>query len=203
MEKKEIRKHIVIITVIFLVSAFLPALISIGTERLVGQLQNGQVGEEQSQQKEGMGKMSVSIPDLEREQPDINWEEQEETDILSPLLESYASDNTSSYEQELETYRKSIQPDLSETHEGTVGAFVGERKEEFITAIADYVFSIYGDSLLVTRIDVIELVKDDETEMVYQIEVFATEGGKEYSELFISSYNKEWDFYSIYPYSVR
>lgn len=203
MEKKEIRKYIVIIAVILLVSAFLPTMIDIGTRRLIGLLQSGQVGEEQPEQKEDMGKMSVSLPEIAEKQTETRWKEQNETNSLSLLLEKPDSEKSDSYEKELEVYHRSIQPDLSETHAGAVQEFVGERKEQFFTAIADYVFSIYGDSLSITRIDVIEQVKDDETERVYQIEVFATDGGREYSELFISSYNKEWDFYSIYSYSVR
>ena len=203
MEKKEIRRYVVIIAAIFLISALIPAAIGAVTDMLVGQIQMGQVDEAQSEESEEAGKMSVTLPDLAKGQLNSGSVEETETSELPSAEKEIISDTEDSYERELEAYRKHMQPELSETKKGAAADFVGERKQQFFTAVADYIFSLYGDSLSVTKIDVIELVKDNETELVYQIEVFATDGSKEYSEQFISSYNREWDFYSIYSYSVE
>lgn len=203
MEKKEIRKYVVIIAAIFLISALIPAAIGAVTDMLVGQIQMRQVDEAQSEESEEAGKMSVTLPDSAKEQQSSGKAEGNKAAELSSAVEEIISDTEDSYERELEVYRKYMQPELSETKKGAVADFVGERKQQFFAAVADYIFSLYGDNLSVTKIDVIEQVKDNETELVYQIKVFAIDGNKEYSEQFISSYNKEWDFYSIYSYSVE
>lgn len=198
MEKKDIRKYIICIAVIFLVSALVPAVIRYATDLLVGQIQQEPISE--PEESEEAGKMSVTLPDLNGEADKVDSNKTE--DFPDQNEEEYP-DAEDSYDKKLEKYREKMKPNLSETKAGAADAFVGDREQQFLTAVADYIFSLYGDSLSVTRIDVIELVKDNEVELVYQIEVFASDGGREYSELFISSYNKEWDFYSIYSYSVR
>lgn len=203
MEKKEIQRYVVIIAAIFLISALIPAAIGAVTDRLVGQIQMGQVDEAQSEESEEAGKMSVMLSDSAKGQLNSSKEEENEAASLPSAVEGIILDTEDSYERELEVYRKHMQPELSETKKGAAADFVGERKQQFFTAVADYIFSLYGDSLSVIKIDVIEQVKDNETELVYQIKVFAIDGNKEYSEQFISSYNKEWDFYSIYSYSVE
>lgn len=202
MEKKDIRKYIICIAVIFLISALVPAAIRYATDLLVGQIRQEPISEAETECEE-TGKMSVSLSDLNGRVKESNKEDSSKAEELPHQGADTEFIMEDSYDQNLKTYREKMQPDLSETTDGAVNIFVGERKPQFFTAVADYVFSLYGDSLSVTRIDVIELVKDSDTELVYQIEVFASEGGREYSELFISSYNKEWDFYSIYSYSVR
>ena len=47
----------------------------------------------------------------------------------------------------------------------------------------------------VLLIDVVENVSEDESELTFQIDIIASDGN---SELFLCSYEKELDFYSIY-----
>lgn len=202
MEKRDVRKYSICIAVIFLISTLVPAVIRYATDLLVGQIRQKTISETETE-SERTGKMSVTLPDLNRgmqEPAEVDGNKAEE---LSDLREETETSTEDSYDKKLETFREKMKPDLSETKTGAADAFVGDRKQQFFTAVADYVFSLYGDSLSITRIDVVELVKENETELTYQIEVFASDGDREYSEAFISSYNKEWDFYSIYSYSVR
>lgn len=201
MEKKDIRKYIICIAVIFLVSALIPAAIRYATDLLVGQIRQETISESEKE-RENARKMSVTLPDLNEKEQESDKVDSNKTEELPDQSEEDANAEDS-YDKKLEIYREKMSPTLSEIKEGAADAFVGDREQQFFTAVADYIFSLYGDRLSVTRIDVVELVKDNETELVYQIEVFASDGSKEYSELFISSYNKEWDFYSIYSYSVQ
>ena len=203
MEKKEICKYVVIIAAILVISALIPAAVGTVTDMLVGQIQRGQVDEAETEESEDTGKMSVTLLDSANGQLNSGKVEETEPAELSSAEKEITLDTEDSYERELEVYRKRMQPELSETKKGAATDFVGEREQQFFTAVADYIFSLYGNNLSITRIDVIELVKDNETELVYQIEVFALNGSKEYSEQFICSYNKEWDFYRIYSYSVE
>lgn len=202
MEKKEIRKYIICMSAILLVSALIPTVIGYVTDLLVGQIRQETISETEKTREED-GKMSVTLPDLKEKEQESDKGDSNKTEELPEQDEEEDSDAEDSYDKKLEKYREKMKPDLSETKAGAADAFVGDREQQFLTAVADYIFSLYGDSLSVTRIDVIELVKDNEAELVYQIEVFASDGGREYSELFISSYNKEWDFYSIYSYIVQ
>ena len=201
MEKKDIRKYIICIAVIFLVSALIPAAIRYATDLLVGQIRQETISESETE-RENARKMSVTLPDLNEKEQESDKVDSNKTEELPDQSEEDANAEDS-YDKKLEIYREKMSPTLSEIKEGAADAFVGDREQQCFTAVADYIFSLYGDRLSVTRIDVVELVKDNETELVYQIEVFASDGSKEYSELFISSYNKEWDFYSIYSYSVQ
>ncbi|MCD8397646.1 MAG: hypothetical protein LUD12_10805 [Lachnospiraceae bacterium] len=78
--------------------------------------------------------------------------------------------------------------------------FLSGREEQFLSAIGEYIYSIYDDLVQVTRIEVIEIVRNNEEECSCQIELFTEDGN---SELFICSYNKKWDYYGVYSlYSV-
>ncbi len=102
------------------------------------------------------------------------------------------------YDEELKDYRESVNPEYTETTPGGTRGLIGNRQKQFNSAIADYVFSLYGNSVEISRVDVVEFVDEDEAEITYQIEVFTGDGS---SELFLCSYNKTWDFYGIYPYT--
>ena len=191
MKRKDILKNLLILAVIFLSSILVPVVIRYVTDLLIAQIEVEETAEETDEtENEEALKVSIGLPDTEKESDP-------ETEAASVLTEKQPETDTG------KNSRDNMQPELTETKSGSAEAFIGERKTQFFGAVTDYVRSLYGEHLLVTRIDVIEQVKDNETELVYQIEVYVRGNHKEYSELFLSSYHKKWEFYSIYPYSVR
>lgn len=130
--------------------------------------------------------------------------QQRRTTLPEPLGTRAGSTGTSEdWEKRMEAYRGTVKPEHTEVYPGSIQEFIGGREEQFDAAVADYIFSEYGDSLEITRIDLIEAVRDDYEELSYQIELFAKEKGVEYSELFIAAYNRTYDFYGIYTYDVE
>ncbi len=192
MEKRKIKKYVAAIIGIGIISAFVPVVIRYATNFLLMQIQP-EKDIETEDKKDTSEKMSVSIEGFDNSQVDPGKDDITETE----------KEIKSSRHDEAELYRKTVKPDISGSEDNLVEIFVGNREQQFLSATADYLFSLYGDSLTITGIDVIEKVKEDETELVCQIEISAEREGRTYSELFISSYNREWDFYSLYPYSIK
>ena len=52
----------------------------------------------------------------------------------------------------------------------------------------------------ISAIDVVDFIDDTTTELTCQIMVTAKIGSREYSEYYFATYNKTYDFYSIYAY---
>jgi len=103
---------------------------------------------------------------------------------------------------EMEAFVASFQPDISmsDAAADSYTDFLSGREEQFLSAIGEYIYSIYDDLVQVTRIEVVEMVRNNEEECSCQIELFTEDGN---SELFICSYNKKWDYYGVYSlYSV-
>ncbi|MCD8337419.1 MAG: hypothetical protein LUD18_09125 [Lachnospiraceae bacterium] len=103
---------------------------------------------------------------------------------------------------EMEAFVASFQPDISisDTAADSYTDFLNGRETQFLSAIGEYIYSIYDDLVQVTRIEVVEMVRNSEEECSCQIEMFTEDGN---SELFICSYNKKWDYYGVYSlYSV-
>lgn len=183
MKDRKLIAYIIILAVVFAATAVLPAGIQMASRLLVEKI----AGEREDEMVTGdMEIMLASEDELELtdELPSEAGEEVEEKE----------------YEEGLIRYREEFQPDHTETKNGSLAAFLEEREVAFDQAVADYLYSLYGEDLKVNRIDLIEEVREDETELVYQIEVFAEDERMDLSELFICSYNKELDFYSLYPY---
>lgn len=96
---------------------------------------------------------------------------------------------------QLEAARRNFHPAYTETAQGGMQELIGTRREAFSDAVSDYLYMLYGGLIEVQQIDVVEKVSEDEAELTYQIEIIASDGN---SELFLCSYEKELDFYSIY-----
>ena len=67
-------------------------------------------------------------------------------------------------------------------------------------AVADHMYSVYGDSIEVSSIDIADFISDDDSQVSCQILVHAGSGGDEELAYYMASYNKQYDFYSIYAY---
>ena len=122
-----------------------------------------------------------------------------DTEILSKETDT-RSQEKAEYDAGLKQYRGSVDPEYMETYAGSIEDFINGRQKQFGDALADYLYGLYDDSYTVDRVNIIEKVREDASELSYQIEVFVTSGEQEYSEQFICSYNKNWDFYSFYNY---
>lgn len=99
--------------------------------------------------------------------------------------------------KELEAYIAAFQPDVTEleTAPGGYAALVGDRVGKFRQAFAEYLYGRYGSILEIDRIELIELVSEDDTECTYQVRVYAEDGE---SDPFLCMYSKTYDFYGVY-----
>lgn len=99
--------------------------------------------------------------------------------------------------KELEAYIAAFQPDVTEleTAPGGYAALVGDRVGKFRQAFAEYLYGRYGNILEIDRIELIELVSEDDTECTYQVRVYAEDGE---SDPFLCMYSKTYDFYGVY-----
>ena len=79
-------------------------------------------------------------------------------------------------------------------------AFASGREDALTKAVADHLYGTYGSLYDISAIDVVDFVDDNKTELTCQIRVKAMIGKKEYSEYYFATYNKVYDFYSIYAY---
>ncbi|MCD8012528.1 MAG: hypothetical protein LUG99_05045 [Lachnospiraceae bacterium] len=103
---------------------------------------------------------------------------------------------------EMETYVSSFQPEItvSAGAENSYSDFLDGREMQFLEAVGEYVYSIYDDMVSITKIEIVETVRNNDEECSCQIELYTDDGS---SELFICSYNKKWDYYGVYSlYSV-
>ena len=100
----------------------------------------------------------------------------------------------------LAAYLEKQDPVFSESRNGMLEAFAGGREGDLTKAVADHLYSTYGSLYDISAIDVVDYIDDDKTELTCQIRVTALIGSKEYSEYYFATYNKVYDFYSIYAY---
>ncbi|MCD7957410.1 MAG: hypothetical protein LUG93_17025 [Lachnospiraceae bacterium] len=103
---------------------------------------------------------------------------------------------------EMEAYVSSFQPEItvSAGSEDSYSDFLNGRETQFLEAVGEYVYSIYDDMVSITKIEIVETVRNNDDECSCQIELFTDDGN---SELFICSYNKKWNYYGVYSlYSV-
>lgn len=208
--KKQILCFIAVMLLIILVSALLPfgirAVSRIFVEQITGTI------DETEEESDKAGNTSVTIPRegkaQESESPDSAAKPEEDlpaeasTEMSKEEAEA-RNQEKQEYDAALVKYRESINPEYTETYNGAKKEFIADRQEQFNDALGDYLYGLYDDNYTVNRVNIIEKVKEDASELSYQIEVFVTSDAQEYSEQFICSYNKNWDFYSFYNYQQR
>lgn len=211
MDRKNVFIYILLVSGLLLCSALGPAVIRTVSGMIVSRITGGQepetIQETETDADHKRTEVSMEGNDNQETKSPRKLKAESDTENITDEQESEwqeeQTDDKSSNEAGMREYRENATPIFSETFPGAADEFLADRKALFTDAVSDYIYSLYGDSLELTRINVIELVQEDDTQMSYSIEVYATDGKKEYSELFISTYSKEWGFYSIYPYSVE
>ena len=106
------------------------------------------------------------------------------------------TDEKERFDRGLDAARESIALEYTENVKGGIDDFIKGREQQFEQAVSDYVYSTYDGFVSVERVNIVEAVEEDEAEISYQIELFAADGN---SEIFLCTYHKQWEFYSIYP----
>ena len=103
-------------------------------------------------------------------------------------------------DEDLAAYLEKQDPVLSESRSGMLEAFAGGREDDLKKAVADHLYGTYGALYDISTINVVDFIDDNSTELTCQIQVKAKIGKREYSEYYYATYNKAYEFYSIYAY---
>ena len=127
-----------------------------------------------------------------------NSDEQYEHD--PDLVRKELQEQKEQTDTELSSYLLRQKPALSESRAGMLEAFAEGREEALTKAVADHLYGTYGSLYDISAIDVVDFIDDNKTELTCQIMVTAKIGSREYSEYYFATYNKVYDFYSIYAY---
>ena len=98
------------------------------------------------------------------------------------------------------SYVQSQRAELSESRSGMLEIFALDGGDALSRAVADHLYSAYGDLYEIRRIDVVDFISETKEEITCQIKVVAAIGEKEYEEYFFTTYNRTYDFYSVYAY---
>lgn len=196
MRKRKVRKYVIGLLAVLLVSVLTPFAVKGMTNFLISQMWE----EPAAGTKEGLTEKTKKdeknvqrlLTPSEKQLQAFHHAERAEKGA------DEADGQKDTYEEGLKKYRLSMKPELAEREEGAVETFIGERQEQFFAAVADRLYPFYGDQLTISKIEIVERIKETGTELVYQIQLFSQMGTKEYAELFLCTYQKEWDFYSLY-----
>lgn len=78
--------------------------------------------------------------------------------------------------------------------------FIGDRETAFRDAVADFLFSVYGDVLSIRKVRLMDLVGEDPGEITCRVHITGSIGGKEEGADYLAKYSQAYDFYSIYAY---
>ena len=140
----------------------------------------------------------ISSSGRNSETGDKNSDEQHEHD--PDLVRKELQEQKEQTDTELSSYLRRQNPALSESRAGMLEAFAEGREEALTKAVADHLYGTYGSLYDISAIDVVDFIDDNKTELTCQIMVTAKIGSREYSEYYFATYNKVYDFYSIYAY---
>ena len=133
---------------------------------------------------------AISVPDGNSDEPE------HDPDLAKKELQERKEQT----DEDLSAYLKKQDPVFTESRNGMLEAFTSGREDALTKAVADHLYGTYGSLYDISAIDVVDFVDDNKTELTCQIRVKAMIGKKEYSEYYFATYNKVYDFYSIYAY---
>ena len=196
--KKRIAIYLLLLFGLFLFTMLVPRALHMLTGKIV-QKAAKQLERDTEQSLYRVQETKMQTERIERNLPDETEPEgQTDPEETQPATEAGAETSQKQAEEmqtQLEAARRNFHPVYAETTKGGIQELIGTRKEAFSDAVSDYLYMLYGGLIEVQQIDVVEKVSEDEAELTYQIEIIASDGN---SELFLCSYEKELDFYSIY-----
>ena len=135
--------------------------------------------------------------------PEEKTETDENTDLALDREDPRKDDLQKRKEEEDDrrsSYVQSQRAELSESRSGMLEIFALDGGDALSRAVADHLYSAYGDLYEIRRIDVVDFISETKEEITCQIKVVAAIGEKEYEEYFFTTYNRTYDFYSVYAY---
>ena len=191
---------------ILLFTFLVPVLIRTGSRAFISRFAPGVGAEENETEAEGYRVMEgyteaeenpLPGTDIASSAPDGSADEPEHDPDLAKKELQERKEQT---DEDLSTYLKKQDPVFTESRNGMLEAFASGREDALIKAVADHLYGTYGSLYNISAIDVVDFVDDNKTELTCQIRVKAMIGKKEYSEYYFATYNKVYDFYSIYAY---
>lgn len=148
---------------------------------------------------EGSQQLSEQISSGEKSLSD-EGEEVEQHEHDPDLIRKELQLRKEQTDEDLAEYLKKQDPVLSESRSGMLEAFASGREIDLKKAVADHLYGTYGALYDISTINVVDFIDDNSTELTCQIQVKAKVGEREYSEYYYATYNKAYDFYSIYAY---
>ena len=191
---------------ILLFTFLVPVLIRAGSRAFISRFAPGVGAEENETEAEGYRVMegyteaeenplpgtdtASSAPDGSADEPEHDPE----------LVKKELQQRKEQTDNDLSAYLKKQDPVFTESRNGMLEAFASGREDALTKAVADHLYGTYGSLYNISAIDVVDFVDDNKTELTCQIRVKAMIGKKEYSEYYFATYNKVYDFYSIYAY---
>ena len=191
---------------ILLFTFLVPVLIRAGSRAFISRFAPGVGAEENETEAEGYRVMEgyteaeenlLPGTDTTSSIPDENGDEPEhDPDLVKKELQERKEQT----DEDLSAYLKKQDPVFTESRNGMLEAFASGREDALTKAVADHLYGTYGSLYDISAIDVVDFVDDNKTELTCQIRVKAMIGKKEYSEYYFATYNKVYDFYSIYAY---
>ncbi len=216
MDKKKLRSYILIFCIAVLVSVYLPYLIDLGSSKLVDDLDTeteqteaatesgpgyaGRLDGEDDSETEYDDSGVRSKEDKAGEEAKQNPSVSSDSDRL-PVTDEEVQKQKEEQDEDLQKFRQTFHPEITEAYSGVQEAFIGDRSEEFDHAIADHFYQAYGDLYTVTKVELKEMLDETDDEIRCMVRVFTKSGEKTYSQDYIVVYSKAYDFYSVYAYN--
>ncbi len=194
MRNKRLARYVLILAGILVMTFLLPFVIRAGSSLVISKILQIQTEEDETESEMADTANNRNSPfrltgiDQSQEAPPI------ETETGAGPGET---ENTKTkLDKELQAYRDAFHPKVEGTKSGLYEIFIGDREAAFVMAVADYMFSVYGDSITIDEIDIADFVSNDETQVTCQI-LLRSQDELAY---YYASYSKKHDFYSIYAY---
>ncbi len=202
MDKKKICTYAAAASAIILISVLMPRIISTGADLIARRISPTAVEEtteagrvEAAALEDGSGKADHSGKDEKLQSgPESGAEDAKERNDAALQEEKIQTDDA------LTSYRRKMDPQITEARAGLLNVFIDDREDDFLDALSDYLFSNYGNIYSVTKVSLISFIAENDNEITCQVQVFADNGHKEYTEYYYCSYNTKYDFYSVYAY---
>ena len=176
------------------ISRFAPAAVEEETEKMNDRYR----AMEGFTEADGSQQFSEQPGSGENSQTGANEEELHEHD--PDLVRKELQQRKEQTDEDLAGYLEKQDPALTESRSGMLEVFAGGREKDLKKAVADHLYGTYGSLYDISTINVVDFIDDNNTELTCQIQVTAKIGKREYSEYYYATYNKAYEFYSIYAY---
>lgn len=209
MKRKKMIRYMIALICIILSGALLPYVIRAGTEILVGRIQEMRQDDPETETEEGSEIISYdhgySFDGIDQKKDEDDKDALPGSDFtrkesIGETTEERIQEKKTKLDKNLQDYRDSFHPKVQGTKSGLYEIFIKDREAAFLMAVADHMYSVYGDSIEVGRIDIADFISDDDSQVSCQILIHAGSGEDEELAYYMASYNKQYDFYSIYAY---